>query len=167
MTDFGLARVTESGIYDANQEAKFPIRWSAPEVLTERKVSRASDVWSFGIVLWEILEGKMPYYDLLNNAEVIELVCNQHKTPARPTKRYPYPDDLYDVILMSCWKEDPSLRPTFDELFVMLDDLEQRCGKQQSIEEPKISTTESMEHRYSVLDNSLNNSSTYGNQNFD
>jgi len=123
VSDFGLARASESGIYDAKQEAKFPIRWSAPEVLTDRKVSRASDVWSFGVVLWEVLEGRMPYYELMNNNEVIFAVCTKKEPLPPPAKRIEYPNELYDMMLQ-CWSYHPADRPSFDEIYSKLVALE-------------------------------------------
>ena len=63
VTDFGLARNSKTDVYQASQNAKFPIRWSAPEVLSRKKAIRGADVWSFGVVLWEILEAKVPFFD--------------------------------------------------------------------------------------------------------
>ena len=49
IADFGLARVVENDQYNVTSQSSFPVRWSAPEVLTQHKISKASDVWSFGV----------------------------------------------------------------------------------------------------------------------
>ena len=72
VADFGLIRKLpeDDTIYQSASHNKFPIRWMAPESLSNRQFSVASDVWSYGILLWEILEPhKMPY-EGMNNMEV-------------------------------------------------------------------------------------------------
>jgi len=132
ISDFGLARTSESGLYDANQEAKFPIRWSAPEVLTARKLSRAADVWSFGVVLWEMLEGKMPFWEM-SNSEVMLHVCTKKQFLNPPTKRFEYPEEL-NAMMLACFQFKPEARPSFEDLFIQLEDIEKQL-KQKSFQE--------------------------------
>jgi serine/threonine protein kinase len=80
-------------------------------------VSKASDVWSFGIVLWEILENKGPYPGL-ENIQVVKVLCDQQSHPDRPT-RIQFPDELWEVML-STWRFVPADRPTFPQLFATL-----------------------------------------------
>jgi len=79
VADFGLARHL-TGNYYTSTTSMFPIKWSAPEVLKFEKFSAKSDVWSFGIVLWEIFEyGKDPYFEYSSNKDTVEAVLAGHR----------------------------------------------------------------------------------------
>jgi len=117
VADFGLSKMAESGIYDASSDKKFPVKWSSPEVLNSGKLSRASDVWSYGVVLYEMLERRIPYAGM-SNQEVIKFVCDQDKRLAKPTK-IPYPPLLYSI-MQDCFKKDPKSRPTFPVIYSQL-----------------------------------------------
>ncbi|CAL4135372.1 unnamed protein product, partial [Meganyctiphanes norvegica] len=121
IADFGLARVIEgSEYYKAREGAKFPVKWTAPEAITYSKFTIKSDVWSFGILLYEIItRGKNPYPGIPNN-EVIELVNKGE----RMLKDNMCPQKLYDIML-KCWNEDPNTRPTFQILKIVF----QACPK--------------------------------------
>jgi tyrosine-protein kinase len=108
--DFGLSRALnlESNYYTASKGGKWPIKWYAPESCTHGTFSHASDVWSFGITLWEMYSyGEIPYGDL-QGMEVIELVGNGY----RLEKPEECPDAVFDVI-QRCWSERAEDRPTF------------------------------------------------------
>jgi len=126
VADFGLSHISESDNYNLKAEAKFPIRWSAPEVMTRGQVSKMSDVWSFGVVVWEILEWKKPYHHIQMNADVMRLVCNENLRLERPA-RIEIPDELWSI-MMECWLADPKKRPTFQDLYKQLGDLEIAMG---------------------------------------
>ncbi len=87
-------------------------RWSAPEVLSERKVSEGSDVWSYGkyflfsgsfqgIALWEMLENKTPYFAITSNDEVRNMVLWGEKL-SKPT-RIEYPEEIW-AVMEACWR---------------------------------------------------------------
>mmetsp|Transcript_2855 Transcript_2855/g.3782 ORF Transcript_2855/g.3782 Transcript_2855/m.3782 type:complete len:1119 (+) Transcript_2855:84-3440(+) len=122
ISDFGMARVVENEkIYNASSEAQFPVRWSAPEVLSSGTVSRKSDVWSFGVTVWEMIEGVKPYYELASNKEVIEfVVVNGYRLP-RP-KKLEIPATLWEI-MNQCWSANPAERPEFDEILKKLSNL--------------------------------------------
>jgi len=130
VADFGLSHISESDNYNLKAEAKFPIRWSAPEMMTRGQVSKASDVWSFGVVVWEILQFEKPYSEIASNSEVMKKVCNEGLRLARPT-RIQIPDELWEII-QSCWQLDPKSRPTFEQLYQRLADLDARMNKEAS-----------------------------------
>ena len=111
VADFGLARIIDEDIYEAHTGAKFPIKWTAPEAALYNRFTIKSDVWSFGIVIYEIITyGRFPYPGM-TNAQVLEALQQGYRMP-RPMG---CPDKLYDVML-DCWKEEAANRPTFETL---------------------------------------------------
>jgi serine/threonine protein kinase len=86
-------------------------RWLAPEVLTDQIFSEKSDVWSFGIVMFEMFTfGKIPY-DTLHDGELLEFLQSGHHLECPNNLNNPM-----DQIIISCWHLDPEQRPTFKEL---------------------------------------------------
>ncbi|XP_062315990.1 protein-tyrosine kinase 6-like isoform X3 [Osmerus eperlanus] len=117
VADFGLARVIKEPFY-ISEEKNIPFKWSAPEAISHGKFSNKSDVWSFGILLYEILSyGSVPY-PAFSNLEVYSQVFNGYRMPAPPK----CPDILYDIML-SCWKDLPSDRPDFKDLSPWLESI--------------------------------------------
>lgn len=117
VADFGLARVLKDlNIYAAREGTKFPIKWTAPEAAIFNKFSVKSDVWSFGIVLTEIVtHGRTPYPSM-SNQEVLQQVARSYRMPQPPN----CPDKLYQIML-NCWKATAEERPTFEALKWMLE----------------------------------------------
>jgi len=130
VADFGLSHISESDNYNLKAEAKFPIRWSAPELMTRAQVSKASDVWSFGVVIWEIIEWEKPYHQIASNNEVMKQVCNEGLRLERPT-RIEIADKLWEI-MKSCWATEPKNRPSFQDLYKTLGELEVALGRSQS-----------------------------------
>ncbi|XP_005993488.1 tyrosine-protein kinase Lyn isoform X2 [Latimeria chalumnae] len=117
IADFGLARVIEDNEYTAREGAKFPIKWTAPEAINFGSFTIKSDVWSFGILLYEIITyGKIPYPGM-SNSDVISSIQRGYRMP-RPEN---CPDELYEV-MEGCWKNKAEDRPTFDYLQSVLED---------------------------------------------
>ena len=111
VADFGLARVIDEDIYEAHTGAKFPIKWTAPEAAMYSRFTIKSDVWSFGILLYEIITyGRFPYPGM-TNAEVLEKIQTGYRMASPPN----CPKNLHDIML-ECWREDPNSRPTFETL---------------------------------------------------
>ncbi|XP_051951519.1 tyrosine-protein kinase Blk [Xyrauchen texanus] len=116
IADFGLARIIETE-YTAQEGAKFPIKWTAPEAINFGTFTIKSDVWSFGILLTEIVTyGRVPYPGM-TNPEVIRNLDRNYRMPCPDG----CPGELYDIIL-KCWNERPEDRPTFDHLQDILND---------------------------------------------
>lgn len=107
--DFGLARHLLDNEYTSSAGARFPVRWSAPEVLNYTKFSNKSDVWAYGVLLWEIFTGGDMPYGKAKNAEVVESICHRNDRLAKPPKA---PDNVYQIML-SCWAANPEERPSF------------------------------------------------------
>ncbi|XP_015207772.1 tyrosine-protein kinase Blk [Lepisosteus oculatus] len=116
IADFGLARIIETE-YTAQEGAKFPIKWTAPEAINYGTFSIKSDVWSFGILLTEIVTyGRIPYPGM-TNPEVIRNLDRNYRMPCPDH----CPLELYDIML-KCWQERPEDRPTFEYLQCTLED---------------------------------------------
>lgn len=114
VSDFGLARPEF-----ANQEGShLPIKWTAPEALEKGNFTNKSDVWSFGILLWEIYTyGRVPY-PRIPLADVIRRI----KDGYRMDKPEDCPDDVYDIML-TVWDINPDKRPSFKSLSKKLDQM--------------------------------------------
>ncbi|XP_012681497.2 ephrin type-A receptor 2 [Clupea harengus] len=120
VSDFGLSRVLEDdpeGTYTTSG-GKIPIRWTAPEAIAYRKFTSASDVWSFGIVMWEVMAfGERPYWDMSNH-EVMKAINEAFRLPAPMD----CPSAVYQLMLQ-CWQHDRSKRPRFPDIVSILDKL--------------------------------------------
>ncbi|KAK7176816.1 hypothetical protein R3I93_000917 [Phoxinus phoxinus] len=104
--DFGMSRdIYSSDYYRVGGHTMLPIRWMPPESIMYRKFSTESDVWSFGVIMWEVFTyGKQPWFQLSNN-EVIECIT-QGRVLDRPRL---CPKEVYDLML-GCWQREPQQR---------------------------------------------------------
>ncbi|XP_061610822.1 tyrosine-protein kinase SRK2 [Phyllopteryx taeniolatus] len=118
VADFGLARVFQTdNVYEAREGTKFPVKWTAPEAIHNNIFTIKSDVWSFGILLYEIMTfGKMPYPDL-TNYQVVQQVPQGYRMQCPPN----CPKIMYGI-MMNCWNENENDRPTFETLQWNLED---------------------------------------------
>ncbi|XP_062516474.1 uncharacterized protein LOC134191860 isoform X2 [Corticium candelabrum] len=124
VADFGLSRTleTDRDYYTTIQTTKLPLKWMAPECWNKGKFTPLSDVWSFGVTLWEIMSyAARPYYGL-QPQDVIAYV-EAGKCLAKPDS---CPDAVYKI-MQSCWKFDPHERITFEEL-------SQKLGSEQYVD---------------------------------
>ncbi|KAL6462646.1 hypothetical protein MHYP_G00290680 [Metynnis hypsauchen] len=120
VSDFGLSRVLEDDPEAAytTRGGKIPIRWTAPEAIAYRKFTSASDVWSYGIVMWEVISyGERPYWEM-SNQDVIKAIDEGYRLPA--------PMDCPIVLhqlMLDCWEKSRSERPKFGQIVNSLDQL--------------------------------------------
>ncbi|XP_038577649.1 protein-tyrosine kinase 6b isoform X3 [Micropterus salmoides] len=115
VADFGLARVIKEPFY-ITEDKKIPYKWSAPEAISHGKFSNKSDVWSFGVLLYEITTHGGNPYPAFSNQEVYQQVTKGYRMPA-PAK---CPDFLYEIML-KCWSAEPVDRPDFKSLKIQLE----------------------------------------------
>ncbi|KAF5308833.1 hypothetical protein FQR65_LT00533 [Abscondita terminalis] len=115
ITDFGLARevykttrMSQAGTY----------AWMAPEVIKNSTFSKASDVWSYGVLLWELLTGETPYKGIDTLAVAYGVAVNKLTLPIPSTCPQPWRD-----LMEACWESDPHRRPTFEEILDQLDNI--------------------------------------------
>lgn len=112
ISDLGVSRNSCAKEYFHIRNTLLPVRWMAPESLLYGTFTTESDVWSFGVLLWEIFSyGIRPYFNC-DNQEVIDLVCTHQLLP-RPEYCPPH---VYSV-MNDCWHDSPSHRPNFKEIY--------------------------------------------------
>ncbi|EPY78935.1 ephrin type-A receptor 7 precursor [Camelus ferus] len=118
VSDFGLSRVIEDdpeAVYTTTG-GKIPVRWTAPEAIQYRKFTSASDVWSYGIVMWEVMSyGERPYWDM-SNQDVIKAIEEGYRLPAPMD----CPAGLHQLML-DCWQKERAERPKFEQIVGILD----------------------------------------------
>ena len=112
VADFGLARFVTDDEYTASEGTKFPIKWAAPEVITHAKFSSKSDVWSYGILQWELWTGGKTPYPTFTNPQVLDEVLMGYRLE-RPKM---CPAEVYQL-MMKCWQANPEGRPSFGDLY--------------------------------------------------
>ncbi|CAN4083503.1 unnamed protein product [Withania somnifera] len=119
--DFGVARVqAQTGVMTAETGT---YRWMAPEVIEHKPYDHKADVFSFGVVLWELLTGEIPYAYLTPLQAAIGVV-QQGLRPTIPKSTHPKLAEL----LEKCWKQDPTERPDFSEILDILKQLTREVG---------------------------------------
>ncbi|KAG4199989.1 hypothetical protein ERO13_A05G182300v2 [Gossypium hirsutum] len=119
IADFGVARVqAQPGVMTAETGT---YRWMAPEVIEHKPYDHKADVFSFGVVLWEMLTGKLPYENLTPLQAAVGVVQKDLR-PVIPQ----YTRPKFVELLERCWQQDPSLRPEFSEITNLLEDLASR-----------------------------------------
>ncbi|CAF0898766.1 unnamed protein product [Adineta steineri] len=117
IADFGLAKILQGGRLLVDRESQFPIKWTAPEAATKKEYTTKSDVWSFGILLYELItHGSNPYPGMSNN-EALQAVLSGYRM-LKPNDCH----ELYYQIMCSCWQENPDNRPTFETLYMRFDE---------------------------------------------
>lgn len=118
--DFGLVRAlpNQDDCYIMNESKKVPFPWCAPESLRHRKFSSSSDVWMYGVTLWEMFTfGEEPWKNL-NGAEILHKIDKEGERLEQPEA---CSASLYDLLL-KCWDANPDQRPNFNEIKSFLEE---------------------------------------------
>uniref|UniRef100_UPI0037E9905B tyrosine-protein kinase Fes/Fps n=1 Tax=Semicossyphus pulcher TaxID=241346 RepID=UPI0037E9905B len=112
ISDFGMSRQQDDGIYSAEGGLRqIPVKWTAPEALNYGRFTTESDMWSFGVLLWETFSMGMTPYTSMSNQQTREEVEKGYRMPA------PYSCPVEITRMMnSCWQYDPKNRPSFKKL---------------------------------------------------
>ncbi|XP_044060950.1 vascular endothelial growth factor receptor 3 [Siniperca chuatsi] len=118
--DFGLARdIYKDPDYVRKGNARLPLKWMAPESIFDKVYTSQSDVWSFGVLLWEIFSlGASPY----PGVQIDEDFCKRLKDGVRMRAPETASPEIYGIML-ACWQGEPKERPTFPALVQILGDL--------------------------------------------
>ncbi|XP_077421081.1 tyrosine-protein kinase receptor TYRO3 [Vanacampus margaritifer] len=120
VADFGLSKKIYSGdYYRQGSVSKLPVKWIALESLADNVYTTQSDVWAFGVTMWEVMTRGQTPYPGVENSEIYEYLIRGErlKKPAECRQ------DIYDV-MHSCWSPVPKCRPTFQRLVVLLEELQ-------------------------------------------
>ncbi|XP_070769236.1 vascular endothelial growth factor receptor kdr-like [Enoplosus armatus] len=126
--DFGLARdIYKDPDYVRKGDARLPLKWMAPEAIFDKIYTTQSDVWSFGVLMWEIFSlGASPY----PGVQIDEEFCCRLKEGTRMRAPEYSSSEIYETML-DCWQGEPQERPTFTELVERLGDLLQASVQQE------------------------------------
>ncbi|KAM7389916.1 hypothetical protein PAMP_023860 [Pampus punctatissimus] len=126
--DFGLARdIYKDPDYVRKGDARLPLKWMAPEAIFDKIYTTQSDVWSFGVLMWEIFSlGASPY----PGVQIDEEFCCRLKEGTRMRAPEYASSEIYQTML-DCWQGEPHERPTFTELVERLGDLLQASVQQE------------------------------------
>ena len=129
IANFGLnydRRSEEYCCIRSHKSTPVPLRWLAPEAIRHNKVSVYSDIWSFGVLLWEVFTfGALPY-SKFSNAQVVKHVLSG-RVLSRPDK---CPQEVYDLMLR-CWNGTPNKRPWFSTIRSELADIPGRMDPEE------------------------------------
>ncbi|XP_064174211.1 tyrosine-protein kinase Mer [Anguilla rostrata] len=131
VADFGLSKKIYSGdYYRQGRIAKMPVKWIAVESLADRVFTVKSDVWAFGVTMWEIATRGMTPYPGVQNHEIYDYLLDGQrlKQPADCL------DELYEI-MYTCWRADPVDRPFFPQLRVQLEKLTEKLPEASSRED--------------------------------
>jgi len=165
VADFGLARLIQTtdandgdNAYTAHIGAKFPIKWTAPEGLAYNKFSSKSDVWAFGVLLWEIATyGKSPYPGV-ELANVYHLLDSGYRMEMPETCPY----NVYEL-MKRCWQWEPVNRPSFEQIYKDLENMFHDASTTISPTKNKISvhkdfSSATLPHNHASVSHNSNNS---------
>lgn len=119
ISDFGMSREEEEYIVSDGMK-QIPIKWTAPEALNFGKYTSLCDVWSYGILIWEIFSKGGNPYSGMSNSQAREKIDAGYRMPAPDGT----PEEIYRLMLR-CWEYEPEKRPHFDQIYTVVETLSQ------------------------------------------
>ncbi|XP_032516124.1 tyrosine-protein kinase Fer isoform X1 [Danaus plexippus] len=120
ISDFGMSREEEEYIVSGGMK-QIPIKWTAPEALNFGKYTSLCDVWSYGVLMWEIFsKGDTPYAGM-SNSRAREKIDNGYRMPAPEGCS----EDVY-ALMLRCWEYEPEKRPHFHQIYTLIDNIYNR-----------------------------------------
>uniref|UniRef100_A0A914DHV1 receptor protein-tyrosine kinase n=1 Tax=Acrobeloides nanus TaxID=290746 RepID=A0A914DHV1_9BILA len=113
ISDFGLSMINETGENNTGVlPKKLPVKWLSIEAITRLIFSEKSDVWAFGVLMYEMFSyGKVPYPDFFDKNSVVSFLLRGKRLECPETVGY----EIYQIML-ECWAENPEERPNFETL---------------------------------------------------
>ncbi|KAM3595482.1 uncharacterized protein V6R79_024163 [Siganus canaliculatus] len=132
VADFGLSKKIYSGdYYRQGSVSKLPVKWIALESLADNVYTTQSDVWAFGVTMWEIMTRGQTPYPGVENSEIYEYLIKGERLKKPPDCR----DDIYEI-MHSCWSPVPKCRPSFQHLVGQLEALWVSLSPAPNLKEP-------------------------------
>ncbi|XP_045496190.1 tyrosine-protein kinase Fer isoform X2 [Colias croceus] len=120
ISDFGMSREEEEYIVSGGMK-QIPIKWTAPEALNFGKYTSLCDVWSYGVLVWEIFsKGDTPYAGM-SNSRAREKIDQGYRMPAPEG----CPEEVY-ALMLRCWEYEPDKRPHFNQIYTIIDNIYNR-----------------------------------------
>ncbi|GIL51335.1 hypothetical protein Vafri_7343 [Volvox africanus] len=128
IADFGLARMANGATGSVMVSKMTNPRWLAPEVIRNSAVGKAADVYSFSIIMWEMLTWKQPYQDMMSVQVMFSTVTENSRPEVPPDAELPGAPGtslpLYIQLMERCWQADAGLRPSFKDVVEVLQNLQ-------------------------------------------
>ncbi|XP_032427166.1 tyrosine-protein kinase ABL2 isoform X1 [Xiphophorus hellerii] len=146
VADFGLSRLMTGDTYTAHAGAKFPIKWTAPESLAYNTFSIKSDVWAFGVLLWEIATYGMSPYPGIDLSQVYDLLEKGY----RMEQPEGCPPKVYEL-MRACWQWSPLDRPSFAEIHQAFETMFHDSSISEEVAEELCKTAHSVSHDMPLL----------------
>src|SRR6266542_2165282 len=119
ISDLGISKSSIKSTNDDDNEIYGIISYMAPEILQGKEYTTASDIYSFGMIMWELITGRMPFWDQNNDIELIIKICKNFRPPI--IKNTP---KGYNELMQECWDSDPNKRPTTFDILEKLINIE-------------------------------------------
>ncbi|XP_066525342.1 tyrosine-protein kinase receptor TYRO3 [Hoplias malabaricus] len=160
VADFGLSKKIYSGdYYRQGSVSKLPVKWIALESLADNVYTTQSDVWAFGVTMWEIMSRGQTPYPGVENSEIYEYLIKGERLKQPPD----CPDNIYEI-MHSCWSPVPKCRPSFQHLMAQLEGLWAELSPapvkepllyvnlegEEEVPDPGVGTLNSEEHSWGV-----------------
>lgn len=168
VSDFGMSRLlAQNKHYYYLQHAggsPLPLRWSAPEVLLSGRFTTGSDVWSFGVLLYELLTRAAIPFARCSNVRVLEVLsseCNEAVMSTYLPVPFAGARSIYEMLVVPCWQKDVLRRPLFTHILILLDELKAAGAPHSFVGNRHVAgiahATKETEHSHSSYESHSNN----------